>query len=146
MAAEPVCLASIEADTDGNGTQETAELWGNKLTGGSSYYGDLLLMIKDGSGKLITAYTPSLEGGYANILQKGHFNRQGRADYCALFKRGGTRNAGAHYRRSAGQMPCRKFIPAAIIWGAAVNAAFKPGFKTEFVFEDFKDGVRMEGR
>ena len=73
LAAEPVCLASIEADTDGNGTQETAELWGSKLTGGSSYYGDLLLMIKDGSGKLITAYTPSLEGGYANILQKGHF-------------------------------------------------------------------------
>lgn len=28
--------------------------------------------------------------------------------------------------------------------GAAVNAAFKPGFKTEFVFEDFKDGVRTE--
>ena len=73
LAAEPVCLASIEADTDGNGTQETAELWGSKLTGGSSYYGDLLLMIKD--------------------------------DYCALFKRGGTGNAGAHYRRSAAQ--CR---------------------------------------
>ena len=28
--------------------------------------------------------------------------------------------------------------------GAAVNAAFKPSFKTEFVFEDFKDGVRTE--
>ena len=34
-------------------------------------------MIKDGSGKLITAYTPSLEGGYANILQKGHFTGKG---------------------------------------------------------------------
>ena len=50
LAAEPVCLASIAADTDGDGTQETAELWGTQLTSGSSYYGDLLLMVKNKNG------------------------------------------------------------------------------------------------
>ena len=77
LAAEPVCLASIAADTDGDGTQETAELWGTQLTSGSSYYGDLLLMVKNKNGKLITAFAPSLEGGYANLLQKGHFTGKG---------------------------------------------------------------------
>ena len=77
LAAEQVCLASIAADTDGDGTQETAELWGTQLTSGSSYYGDLLLMVKNKNGRLITAFTPSLEGGYANLLQKGHFTGKG---------------------------------------------------------------------
>lgn len=84
LAAEPVCLASIEADTDGNGTQETAELWGNKLTGGSSYYGDLLLMIKDGSGKLITAYTPSLEAAMPIFCRKGILPARASRLLCAL--------------------------------------------------------------
>lgn len=143
LAAEPVCLASIEADTDGNGTQETAELWGNKLTGGSSYYGDLLLMIKDGSGKLITAYTPSLEGGYANILQKGHFTGKGEQIIVRSLS-GAAQEMQVRIIDAALPNAVQEIYTGSDNLGAAVNAAFKPGFKTEFVFEDFKDGVRTE--
>lgn len=143
LAAEPVCLASIEADTDGNGTQETAELWGNKLTGGSSYYGDLLLMIKDGSGKLITAYTPSLEGGYANILQKGHFTGKGEQIIVRSLS-GAAQEMQVRIIDAALPNAVQEIYTGSDNMGAAVNAAFKPGFKTEFVFEDFKDGVRTE--
>lgn len=143
LASEPVCLASIEADTDGNGTQETAELWGNKLTGGSSYYGDLLLMIKDGSGKLITAYTPSLEGGYANILQKGHFTGKGEQIIVRSLS-GAAQEMQVRIIDAALPNAVQEIYTGSDNLGAAVNAAFKPGFKTEFVFEDFKDGVRTE--
>ena len=135
LAAEPVCLASIEADTDGNGTQETAELWGSKLTGGSSYYGDLLLMIKDGSGKLITAYTPSLEGGYANILQKGHFTGKGEQIIVRSLS-GAAQEMQVRIIDAALPNAVQEIYTGSDNLGAAVNAAFKPGFKTEFVFED----------
>lgn len=137
LAAEPVCLASIEADTDGNGTQETAELWGNKLTGGSSYYADLLLMIKDGSGKLITAYTPSLEGGYANILQKGHFTGKGEQIIVRSLS-GAAQEMQVRIIDAALPNAVQEIYTGSDNMGAAVNAAFKPGFKTEFVLKILK--------
>lgn len=134
LAADPVCLASIEADTDGDGTQETAELWGTQLTGGSSYYGDLLLMIKDGSGKLITAYTPSLEGGYASLLQKGHFT--GKGEQIVLRSLSGAASV-MQVRIIDAALPnaVREIYDGGDNMGVAVNAAFKPDFKVQFVFD-----------
>ena len=45
----------------------TVELWGERLPNG--YVEDLLLLLKDSEGKLTTAYTPSLKGGYNPLLQ-----------------------------------------------------------------------------
>ena len=45
----------------------TAELWGDRLTSG--YSEDLLVLLKDERGKLVTAYAPSIKGGYYPILE-----------------------------------------------------------------------------
>lgn len=45
----------------------TAELWGDRLSSG--YSEDLLVLLKDERGKLVTAYAPSIKGGYYPILE-----------------------------------------------------------------------------
>ena len=45
----------------------TAELWGDCLPSG--YSEDLLVLLKDERGKLVTAYAPSIKGGYYPILE-----------------------------------------------------------------------------
>lgn len=45
----------------------TVELWGERLPSG--YAEQLLLLVKDDDGKLVTAYSPSVKGGYNPILQ-----------------------------------------------------------------------------
>ena len=45
----------------------TAELWGDRLPNG--YANDLLVMLKDKDKKLLTAYAPSIKGGYNCQLQ-----------------------------------------------------------------------------
>ena len=44
----------------------TAELWGDRLPNG--YSGDLLVLLKDEKGKLMTAFAPSIKGGYHPLL------------------------------------------------------------------------------
>lgn len=44
----------------------TAELWGDRLPNG--YANDLLVLIKDKDKKIITAYAPSIKGGYNCLL------------------------------------------------------------------------------
>lgn len=141
LAADPVCLASIKADTDGNGTQETAELWGTQLTGGSSYYGDLLLMIKNGNGKLITAYTPSIEGGYANLLQKGHFT--GKGEQIVLRSLSGSASA-MQVRIIDAALPnaVREIYNGSDNLGVSFEAYYKPQFKAVFELPSFKDGIK----
>lgn len=142
LAAEPVCLASIEADTDGNGTQETAELWGTQLTGGSNYYGDLLLMIKDNGGRLITAYTPSLEGGYANLLQKGHFT--GKGEQLVLRSLSGAAQA-MQVRIIDAALPnaVQELYTGSDNLGVKVNAAFKADFAAQFDFGGETQSARL---
>ena len=45
----------------------TAELWGDRLPSG--YSKDLLVLLKDERGKLVTAYAPSIKGGYYPMLE-----------------------------------------------------------------------------
>ena len=45
----------------------TAELWGDRLPSGDSE--DLLVLLKDERGKLVTAYAPSIKGGYYPMLE-----------------------------------------------------------------------------
>lgn len=44
----------------------TAELWGDRLANG--YANDLLVMLKDKDKRLVTAYAPSIKGGYNCLL------------------------------------------------------------------------------
>ena len=44
----------------------TAELWGDRLPNG--YSGDLLVLLKDEKSKLVTAFAPSIKGGYHPLL------------------------------------------------------------------------------
>ena len=50
----------------------TAELWGDRLPSG--YSEDLLVLLKDERGKLVTAYAPSIKGGYYPILEAVQVN------------------------------------------------------------------------
>lgn len=142
VAAEPVCLASIEADTDGNGMQETAELWGTQLTGGSNYYGNLLLLIKDNGGKLITAYTPSLEGGYAHLLQKGHFT--GKGEQVVLRSLSGAAQT-MQVRIIDAALPdaVQEIYTGSDNLGVKVNAAFKMDFTAQFDFDGETQSAKL---
>lgn len=139
MAADAVCLARIAADTDGNGTEETAELWGTQLTGGSSYYGNLLLMIKDKGGKLITAYTPSLEGGYANLLQKGHFTGKGEQLVVRSLSGG---DSAMQVRVIDAALPdaVQEIYSGSDNNGINIEAKLQPGFKAVLDFPAVKSG------
>lgn len=46
--------------------EATAELWGDRLPNG--YANDLLVLVKDKDKKLLTAYAPSIKGGYNSLL------------------------------------------------------------------------------
>ena len=67
--AEPVNLALVQADIDGNGEKETVELYGEKLNEESGYYHNLLVLVRGRDGKMQTAYAPLLQGGYGCLLE-----------------------------------------------------------------------------
>ena len=63
-------LALLQLDVDGNGSLETVELYGGQMTRGSSYRNDFLLLLKGSDSELLTAYVPSINGGYDCSLEK----------------------------------------------------------------------------
>lgn len=63
-SAENRNLAQL--DTDINGSKMQIELWGDQLSSG--YADDLLLLIKDSSGSVKSAFHPSVTGGYNCML------------------------------------------------------------------------------
>ena len=65
VSAADTLLASTELELAGG--KVTAELWGDRYTNG--YADDLLVMLKDGKQKIMTAYAPSVKGGYNPLLQ-----------------------------------------------------------------------------
>lgn len=67
-----ICIAEVEADLDGDKKPETVELYGEKLLENSNYYTDLMLIAKNKNDDVITAYIPSLDGGYALMLEKAN--------------------------------------------------------------------------
>lgn len=66
---EAVKLAEVNAAVTGKDNLETVTLYGDKLSSGSDYYHNLLLMVTDKEGKLKTAFTPSIRGGYFPFLK-----------------------------------------------------------------------------
>ena len=65
VSASDTLLASTELELAEG--KVTAELWGDRYTSG--YTDDLLVLLKDGKQKIMTAFTPSVKGGYNSFLQ-----------------------------------------------------------------------------
>ena len=79
------------------GQTATAELWGDCLPGG--YASGLLLMLKDADGKLLTAYTPSIKGGYNCQLQPVRvLNGKSKAQQLLISAGQGDWRAASEYR------------------------------------------------
>lgn len=79
------------------GQTATAELWGDCLPGG--YASDLLLMLKDVDGKLLTAYNPSIKGGYNCQLQPvSVLNGKSKAQQLLISAGQGDWRAASEYR------------------------------------------------
>lgn len=77
VSAHEAPLMSIELDTNGDGQLETIELYADGNVAGSNYKKDLILLLKDTQGKILTGYVPSIKGGYAVDLQKASFLDKG---------------------------------------------------------------------
>jgi hypothetical protein len=96
--ADAAKLAEIQADLRGTGTEETVTLYGDTLAGGSNYYHNLMLMVTDEDGKLITAYTPSLKGGYNLLLNKAPAGKGSKKETVILTAPQGTAGESVAYR------------------------------------------------
>jgi hypothetical protein len=68
-AAEAAKLAEVQAAFSGSENPETVTLYGDRLNGSSYYYQNLLLQVTDSEGRLKTAFTPSIRGGYFPFLK-----------------------------------------------------------------------------
>ena len=79
-SAQAALLAKVEADVDGSGQKEIVELTGEKKMPGSNYYSDLWIMVKNGEGKMLTAWKANLDGGYYCLLEKMPVNAKGKQD------------------------------------------------------------------
>lgn len=74
LCSSALCLGSVSAADTLLATETlqleqgdvTAELWGDRLANG--YANDLLVLLKDKDKKIITAYAPSIKGGYNCLL------------------------------------------------------------------------------
>lgn len=64
LAAERL-LAQTELELEQG--RATAQLWGDELNNG--YAQNLLVLLKDSRGRLLTAYAPSIKGGYSAVLE-----------------------------------------------------------------------------
>jgi hypothetical protein len=78
--------------------KETVTLYGDTLAGGSNYYHNLMLMVTDADGKLITAYTPSLKGGYNLLLSKAPAGKGSKKETVILAAPQGTAGESVAYR------------------------------------------------
>lgn len=65
-AAEESLLAKTNIDTGAKAL--TVELWGEQLQGG--YNQQLVLLVKNTDGKIVTAYNPDIKGGYGCQLEQ----------------------------------------------------------------------------
>lgn len=72
--AEESLLAKTELDVQGKPLK--AELWGENIDGG--YTHKLLLIVKNKEDKVVTAYTPSIKGGYSGMLQPVRVSGKGQ--------------------------------------------------------------------
>lgn len=99
VSASDTLLASTELElADG---KVTAELWGDRYTGG--YADDLLVLLKDGKQKIMTAYTPSVKGGYNPFLQAVQIKSLSNAEQTGAAKNSAATKKGQQLLLSVAQ-------------------------------------------
>lgn len=88
VSAADTLLAATELKlADG---KVTAELWGDRYTSG--YADDLLVLLKDGKQKIMTAYAPSVKGGYNPVLQAVQIKPDGKKEKSGIAKGQAVKN------------------------------------------------------
>ena len=136
LASSALCLGSVSAaDTLLASTQltlaqeaATAELWGDRLPNG--YANDLLLMLKDKEGQLLTAYAPSIKGGYNCLLVPVQLSADKAGGQQLLISAGqGDWRTGSEYRvlSFADKKKVQEVFGAAESLGLVTQAYIKEG-------------------
>ena len=119
LASAPLTLAQGAA---------TAELWGDRLPNG--YANDLLLLLKDKKGKLLTAYAPSIKGGYNCLLLPVQLSEEKAGGQQLLISAGqGDWRTGSEYRvlSFADKQKVQEVFGAAESLGLVTQAYIKEG-------------------
>lgn len=119
LASAPLTLAQGAA---------TAELWGDRLPNG--YANDLLLLLKDKEGKLLTAYAPSIKGGYNCLLLPVQLSEEKAGGQQLLISAGqGDWRTGSEYRvlSFADKQKVQEVFGAAESLGLVTQAYIKEG-------------------
>ena len=129
-------LAQLQLDVDGDGTQETVELYGGQLARGSSYRHDFLLLLKSSDSELLTAYVPSIKGGYDCNLEKAGFT--GRGEQLLLSVGQGGADGSTEYRiiDFADPKAVKEIFTGSDNAGIAVTTEFLPDFRSKITFAD----------
>ena len=134
--AEQEPLALLQLDVDGNGSLETVELYGGQMTRGSSYRNDFLLLLKGSDSELLTAYVPSINGGYDCSLEKARFT--GRGEQLILSVGQGGDDGSIEYRiiDFADPKAVKEIFTGSDNAGVAATAEFVPDFRSKIAFAD----------
>lgn len=134
--AEQEPLALLQLDVDGNGSLETVELYGGQMTRGSSYRYDFLLLLKGSDSELLTAYVPSINGGYDFSLEKAGFT--GRGEQLILSVGQGGDDGSTEYRiiDFADPKAVKEIFTGSDNAGVAASAEFVPDFRSKIAFAD----------
>ena len=129
-------LALLQLDVDGNGSLETVELYGGQMTRGSSYRNDFLLLLKGSDSELLTAYVPSINGGYDCSLEKARFT--GRGEQLILSVGQGGDDGSIEYRiiDFADPKAVKEIFTGSDNAGVAATAEFVPDFRSKIAFAD----------
>lgn len=136
LCSSTLCLGSVSAaDTLLASAQltlaqgaATAELWGDRLPNG--YANDLLLLLKDKEGQLLTAYAPSIKGGYNCLLLPVQLNADKAGGQQLLISAGqGDWRTGSEYRvlSFADKKKVQEVFGAAESLGLVTQAYIKEG-------------------
>lgn len=136
LCSSTLCLGSVSAaDTLLASAQltlaqgaATAELWGDRLPDG--YANDLLLLLKDKEGQLLTAYAPSIKGGYNCLLLPVQLNADKAGGQQLLISAGqGDWRTGSEYRvlSFADKKKVQEVFGAAESLGLVTQAYIKEG-------------------
>lgn len=136
LCSSTLCLGSVSAaDTLLASAQltlaqgaATAELWGDRLPNG--YANDLLLLLKDKEGQLLTAYAPSIKGGYNCLLLPVQLSADKAGGQQLLISAGqGDWRTGSEYRvlSFADKKKVQEVFGAAESLGLVTQAYIKEG-------------------
>lgn len=129
-------LAVLQLDVDGSDEEETVELYGGRLTSGSSYRHDLLLLLKNSGGDLLTAYVPSVKGGYACTMEKVRLVGKGEQVLLAVGQAGDEGSTEYRIIDFADVKAVQEIFSGSDNLGVAAVAEYLPDFRSRLIFAD----------